>query len=64
MCEFRDFLSSDNSHDIMGIAETHFGPQIDNNIIDIPGYSVLRQDRNTQGGGIAIYIRENFKAKV
>ena len=48
----------------MCIAETRFGPQIDNHIINISGYSVLRQDRNIQGGGIAIYIRENFKAKV
>ena len=47
---------------MFGVAETRFGPEVAN--IQIPGYSALRQDRNTHGGGVVLYIKENFKAKV
>ena len=34
------------------------------NIISIPGYSVIRQDRNTQGGGILLLIKESLNTKI
>ena len=64
MWELRQYLSNNNSYHLFGVAETRCGPEIDDNIINIPGFSVLRQDRNTRGGGILIYIRENLKAKI
>ena len=34
------------------------------NIIEIKGYSILRQDRNIRGGGVLLYIKDKLKAKV
>ena len=62
--EFRDYLSHNNTYHIFGIAETRLGPEVVDNVINISGYSVLRQDRNTKGGGILFYIRDNLKAKI
>ena len=64
IANFRDYLTNDNSYHVFGIAETRLGPEVDNNIINVPVYSVLRNDRNSRGGGILLYIRENLKAKI
>lgn len=34
---------------------------IDNNMVSIPGYTFLRKDRQTRGGGVGIYIKHNIK---
>ena len=48
----------------MGVAESRFGDVVDDNIIVVNGYSSIRQDRNTQGGGIVLYIRNYLRATV
>ena len=48
----------------MGVAESRFGDAVDDNIVAIEGYSLIRQDRNTQGGGVVFYIKNNLRAKV
>ena len=45
-----NFLTHDNSYHVFGIAETRLGHEVKDNIVHIPGYSVLRQDRNINGG--------------
>ena len=30
----------------------------------IDGYSTIRQDRNTQGGGVLLYVHNTYKAKI
>lgn len=62
--EFRKFLISNNSYHVFGIAETRLGPEVDDSIINVPGYSIVRQDKNTRGGGILHFIRDNLKAKI
>ena len=62
--EVRQYLLSDQSFDVFGIAETRLGPEVHDNIIDIKGYSILRQDRNIRGGGVLLYIKDKLKAKV
>ena len=37
---------------------------IDDHIARIEGYSIIRQDRNTGGGGVILYIRNFLRAKV
>ena len=54
-------MTSNDKFPVFGVAETRFGPEVAD--IKVPGYSTLRQDRNTHCG-IALYIKENFKAKV
>jgi hypothetical protein len=46
--------------DIICISETWLGPLIDNSDINIEGYSIYRRDINRQGGGVAIYINDQF----
>ena len=46
--------------DIICINETRLNNSIDNNVVKIPGYDILRRDRNRHGGGVAIYIRDSF----
>ena len=45
---------------VTGITET----KLDNNVYDsevsIDGYSIVRNDRNRKGGGVACYIRSNI----
>ena len=52
--------------DVCIVSETHLKPKIPDAIVNIPGYSIFRRDRNWSGldkrskGGIAIYARSNF----
>ena len=57
-------LLGNPSYHIFGVAESRLGPKVDDNIIDIEGYMCIRQDRNTEGGGIVLYMRNTLKAKV
>ena len=45
---------------IIGITESKLDNSILNSEIDIPGYDVLRSDRNRNGGGVVCYIRQNI----
>ena len=40
------------------------GPRIDDSVADIKGYSLIRQDRNTRDGGVALYVRDSYKFTV
>ena len=46
--------------DIFAINETKIDELISDNEISIPGYSLIRKDRNRAGGGDVLYIRENI----
>ena len=62
--QFRNFLTDNNSFHVFGIGETRIAYEVSHNIVQIPGYSVLRQDRNINGGCILLYIKEHLKAKI
>ena len=57
-------LLDDQTHQIFGIAESRLDLSVDSGLINIPGYSAIRQDRNRAGGGILLYVHNKFKAKV
>ena len=44
----------------MTLSETHLCTIIDDSEIRIPGYTLIRRDRNRSGGGVAMYIRNNL----
>ena len=48
----------------MGVAESRFGDAVGDSNIVVKGYSTVRKDRNTQGGGIVLYIKNNFRATI
>ena len=44
------------------ISETRFGLTVDDAFGEIEGFSIIWQDRNTIGGGVLLYVRNNLKA--
>ncbi len=74
LCKHHDeilaIFSETNVHIIM-ISES-LKPSISSNIVAIPGYTIVRQDRNIltekgtnkSGGAVAMYIRNDLKHKV
>ena len=52
--KLRLYLLENPNYYFFGIAESWPGPVVDNSLIRIEGYSVLRQDRNVNGGGVAL----------
>lgn len=44
---------------ILALTETHLDNSVEDEVINIPGYSIFRHDRNKNGGGVAIYIHNN-----
>ena len=40
--------------------ETRLNNLINNRLVEMPGYDIVRRDRNRHGGGVAIYIRNNL----
>ena len=44
------------SFDVIAVTETWLSLDISDSEVGIPGYSLVRKDRNRHGGGVAIYI--------
>ena len=59
--KLRLYVSENPNYHFFGIAESWLGPVVDDTLIRIEGYSVLRQDRNVNGGGVALYVRNDFQ---
>ena len=45
---------------VCALNETRLEEGIRDSEIEIPGYSIIRKDRNRNGGGVAIYIRNSI----
>ena len=45
---------------IIGITASWLDSTISDSEINIPGYIVVRQDRNREGGGVCIFIKEDL----
>ena len=52
-------LTSDNIH-ILAISETHLDISFDDTAVAIQGYNKYRRDRNSYGGGVALYIQSHI----
>ena len=50
----------DKAIDILGLNETKLDKTIPDIQVDIEGYDILRRDRNRNGGGVALYIRQSL----
>lgn len=46
--------------DILCLSETWLSEMVTYNSICIEGYNIIRKDRGSRGGGVAIYIKKNF----
>lgn len=57
----RSYLAEHPSHNVIGLAKTWLGPVVDDSLLQIEGYTLLRQDRNIHGGGVTLYVRNIYK---
>ena len=60
----RTYLAENPSYHLFGIAESWLSPVVDDGLIRIEGYSVIRQDRNINGGGVALFLRDDFNITI
>ena len=60
--ELKLFIET-NKPDIIGISETKLDKTINDCDIHVPGYRVIRKDRNCYGGGVLMYLNESLNAK-
>ena len=51
---------ADQRLDLFAVNETRLDYTITDYLVHINGYSILRNDRNLNGGGVCIYIRTNI----
>ena len=49
-----------NRTHIMGLNETKLDSSIGDDEISIEGYGLVRKDRNTHGGGVALYVHNDI----
>lgn len=60
--EFR-YIFEQSNVDVICVSETWFSASITDNIINTSDYNVVRNDRRSVGGGVAIYIKKKFSFK-
>jgi hypothetical protein len=61
---FVDFTQFVKEVDIMGVSETWLNPDYSSNFVNICGYTLVRNDRDGRGGGVALYIANSIKYKL
>lgn len=61
--DISEILKEQNVH-IMAISETHLDSTISSFLLNIDGYNICRQDRNINGGGVAIYVKSQIPVRV
>ena len=62
--DIRQFLHDDPTYHLFGIAESNLGPIVEDYLVCIDGYTLVRQDRKVGGGGVALYVRNTLKVKL
>ena len=50
-------LAKNKCIDILTVNETKIDSKVDDQLIAVDDFSLLRNDRNRQGGGVALYVR-------
>ena len=55
-----DILALSTNAAIIAVTETCLDNTICDNEVCIPGYIIQRKDRNREGGGVCIFIRNNI----
>ncbi len=55
-----EVILRDNEIDIIGLSETRLDKAIEDSSIFIEGYRIYRNDRNENGGGVAIYVKDSL----
>ena len=53
-------LMHDHELDILGLNETRLSKDIGDREVSVEGYDIYRRDRDTSGGGVAIYVKDTL----
>ena len=51
--------SEDQTYDLLAINESKLDDKINDGAVSLDGYEILRKDRNRNGGGVALYLRNS-----
>ena len=62
--ELKILLSQKAEIDIICLCETFLNDEFSNNELHLENYQLFRKDRNTNGGGLVIYVRESLRVSV
>ena len=54
-------LITKNDFDILGVNETWLSDAVSDHELKLPGYDILRNDRNRHGGGVCLYIKDTIQ---
>ena len=57
-------LFENSPYDVVSFSETMLDETIPDSCINIDGYSIIRKDRNRNGGGIIVYVKKDVIYKV
>lgn len=57
-------IFSQTGFDCVGFSETWLNDSLTNSLIKFDDYRILRHDRTSRGGGVALYVRPYFKPKI
>ena len=55
-----EIVLNDDDIDIIGLSETRLDETVRDSDVNIDGYNIYRNDRNANGGGVAIYLKESL----
>ena len=53
LCNIHEF-------DVIGVSETHLDQNVVDNDVKLCNYTILRNDRNRRGGGVALYVHNSI----
>ena len=56
-------LAETYAYSVIALTETWLDNTIEDHRIEISGYNVIRKDRNSHGGGVALYIKNELATK-
>ena len=49
--------------DVFCVTETWLVPSMENNFVQIDGYKMFRKDRGQRGGGVCIYVKNEYETR-
>ena len=58
--QVRIFLCDNPTYDLFGVVETRLDACISDDVIRVRGFKVFRQDRNLDGGDVALYVPKTY----
>ena len=61
--KFKDIVLQ-HDYSLIGVSETWFPPDVPDDTFSLPGYNIIRKDRATVGGGVALYVKSFLKFEI